>query len=129
MPSGRTTSNTKGRLVMFGRTRTVAVGLLAIGALGLGVGTAQAQSAHQTLAESAAAGVIAPAFRIPRPGQDDGDDGNFQAPRHIRGSAPSASGGQAGGSASGGAVPGAAAAPTPGPVSGLLAPVVGALHL
>lgn len=117
---------------MFGRTQIVAGGLLAIAAMGVGVGTAQVQVTHSTLADSASSasgiGAISPAIRIPRPGQDDGQGGDLQAPHHIRAATPSASGGQAGGSAAG-AVPGAAAAPTPGPVSGLLAPVVGALHL
>ncbi|HTK67636.1 MAG TPA: hypothetical protein VL595_35010 [Pseudonocardia sp.] len=77
----------------------------------------------------------APAIRIPRPGQDDGQSGDFQARRGVRTAAPSGTGQQAAGSAAGGAAPGgaapggAAAVPAPGPVSGLLAPVVGALHL
>ena len=119
---------------MFVRTRIVAVGLLAIGALligapGFGVGTAQAATTHTTSAMAAPVPSqgYAPAIRIPRPGQDDGRGGNFQAPHNVRSSAPSTTGQQAGGAAAG-AAPGGAV-PAPDPVSGLLAPVVGALHL
>lgn len=127
---------------MLGRTRIVVVGLVAIGALSVGVGTAQAAPTRVAAAMPAAMPAsipsegYAPAIRIPRPGQDDGRGGDFQAPRGVRTTAPSSAGQQAaggagpGGAASGGAASGGAAAvPAPGPVSGLLAPVVGALHL